>query len=168
MENLIDIEDAAGGLPQLLDDAQHQHVRAAQAREQEALKCQHALDGGGACAEQREGEQLHSGEEVKEGDAEEGELALHRAEALAARLPQALHRLVHDRRHTHRGHVHNTLEGVLGRPRGEQLGRRDIEAAEVVLDVLADAAQGGLVEWAALAHERRLLEQRLRLGHLLE
>ena len=123
---------------------------------------------GGAGAEEREGEELDAREQVEQRDPERRELPLHRAEAHPARLPQVLDGFVHDRRHADGRHVHDGLERVLHRPAREELGGRHVEAAQVVLDVLADRAQRRRVEGAALADERRLLEQRLRLGDLLE
>lgn len=123
---------------------------------------------GGAGAEEREGEELDAREQVEQRDPERRELPLHRAEAHPARLPQVLDGFVHDRRHADGRHVHDGLERVLHRPAREELGGRHVEAAQVVLDVLADRAQRRRVEGAALADERGLLEQRLRLGDLLE
>ena len=102
LEDLVDVEDAAAALPELLNDAQHEHVRAGQAGKEEGLQPEDAVDIGGARAEEREGEQLDEREQVEQPDAQEGELALHRAEPVAARLPQVLHRLVHTRRHAWR------------------------------------------------------------------
>lgn len=45
---------------------------------------------------------------------------------------------------------------------------RTVQPTQILLDILAEAAEGGLVKGAALAHERRLLEERLGLGHFLE
>ena len=60
LEHVVDVEDAAVGLPQLLDDAQHEHVRAAERGEEERLEREDADPRRveGARAEQREGEQL--------------------------------------------------------------------------------------------------------------
>eukprot|EP00966_Prymnesium_polylepis_P329963 7385641-Prymnesium_polylepis.1 len=51
---------------------------------------------------------------------------------------------------------------------GARLRGWHVEPPQVVFDVAANAAQRGLVEGAALADERDLLEQRLGLAHLLE
>ena len=64
--------------------------------------------------------------------------------------------------------VHDRLERVFHWPGREQLSGRDVEAAQVVLDVVADARERRLVKRPALADERRLLEQRLGLAHLLK
>ena len=83
-----------------------------------------------------------------------------------ARESHALHSA--PRRHSEaaRGGAHDGLERVLGGARREQLGRRHVEASQVVLDVVAHAQQRRAVEGAALAHERRLLDERLGLGDL--
>ena len=99
-------------------------------------------------------------------DAEGGELALHRAQPVGARQPQVLERVVDDRGHAHRGHQHDLLERVVHRLPRQQLRRRDVEPAEVVLDIALHAAQRGAVEGPAGADQAQLLEQALGLRHL--
>ena len=43
LQHIVDVEDAAGRDPQLLDDAQHEDVRAREAGEEERLQRQDAL-----------------------------------------------------------------------------------------------------------------------------
>ena len=86
LEHLVDIEDAAGGLPELLNDPQHEHVCACEAPEEDRLEREDPLRRV-ASAEQWEGEQLHRREQVEQTDSQEGELALHCAEPVSARLP---------------------------------------------------------------------------------
>ena len=52
LRHLVDVEDPSRGLPELLDDAQHEHVRAAQRGEEEGLQRDHLdrVPGGGTGA----------------------------------------------------------------------------------------------------------------------